>query len=69
MPFAHRPDTRIRWDQDGTGDPILLIMGHAYGAGMWHRTAPELAASYASSGSTTGGPAAAPIPPGPTPPS
>ena len=25
---------------------ILLIMGHAYGADMWHRTAPELAASY-----------------------
>ena len=33
-------------DQSGTGDPILLIMGHAYGADMWHRTAPELAASY-----------------------
>ena len=46
MPFAQRPDARIWWDQDGTGDPILLIMGHAYGADMWHRTAPELAASY-----------------------
>ena len=40
------PDARIWWDQSGTGDPILLIMGHAYGADMWHRTAPELAASY-----------------------
>ena len=46
MPFAERPDARIWWDQSGTGDPILLIMGHAYGADMWHRTAPELAASY-----------------------
>ena len=46
MPFAQRPDARIWWDQDGTGDPILLIMGHAYGADMWYRTAPELAASY-----------------------
>ena len=46
MPFACRPDARIWWDQSGTGDPILLIMGHAYGADMWHRTAPELAASY-----------------------
>jgi len=46
MPFAHRPDARIWWDQSGAGDPILLIMGHAYGAGMWHRTTPELAASY-----------------------
>jgi len=46
MSFADRPDARIWWDQDGTGDPILLIMGHAYGADMWYRTAPELAASY-----------------------
>jgi pimeloyl-ACP methyl ester carboxylesterase len=46
MPFADRPDARIWWDQSGTGDPILLIMGHAYGAGMWHRTIPGLAASY-----------------------
>ncbi len=46
MPLAHRPDARIWWDQRGTGDPVLLIMGHAYGADMWHRTAPELAASY-----------------------
>jgi pimeloyl-ACP methyl ester carboxylesterase len=46
MPFAQRPDARIWWDQSGKGDPVLLIMGHAYGAGMWHRTAPELAASY-----------------------
>jgi len=46
MPLAHRPDARIWWDQSGTGDPILLIMGHAYGSDMWHRTAPELAASY-----------------------
>jgi len=35
MPFADRPDARIWWDQSGTGDPILLIMGHVYGAGMW----------------------------------
>jgi 3-oxoadipate enol-lactonase len=46
MPFAHRPGARIWWDQDGTGEPILLIMGHAYGSDMWHRTVPELAASY-----------------------
>ena len=46
MPFVNRPNARIWWDQSGAGDPILLIMGHAYGADMWHRTAPELAASY-----------------------
>jgi pimeloyl-ACP methyl ester carboxylesterase len=46
MPFADRPGARIRWHQSGTGDPVLLIMGHAYGADMWHRTVPGLAASY-----------------------
>jgi 3-oxoadipate enol-lactonase len=46
MPFAERPGTRIWWDQSGSGDPVLLIMGHAYGAEMWYRTVPELAASY-----------------------
>ena len=46
MPFARRPDARIWWEQSGAGDPVLLIMGHAYGAGMWHRTVPALAASY-----------------------
>jgi len=46
VPFARRPDARIWWDDSGAGDPVLLIMGHAYGAGMWHRTAPDLAASY-----------------------
>ena len=46
VPFARRPDARIWWDQSGTGDPVLLIMGRAYGAGMWHRAVPELAACY-----------------------
>jgi len=46
MPFVQRPDARIWWDQSGTGEPILLIMGHAYGADMWYRTVPELAACY-----------------------
>jgi hypothetical protein len=30
VPFARRPGARIWWDQGGTGDPVLLIMGHAY---------------------------------------
>ncbi len=42
MPFAHRRDAQIWRDQEGTGDPILLIMGHACGPDMWHRAAPEL---------------------------
>ena len=67
MPFADRPGARIWWDQSGTGDPVLLIMGHAYGADMWYRTVPELAASYRVIRFDNRGPAAAPTRPGPTP--
>ena len=67
MPFVKCPDARIWWDQSGTGDPILLIMGHAYGADMWHRTAPELAASYRVIRFDNRGMAAAPTRLGPTP--
>ena len=37
MPLAHRPDAQIWWDQGGTGDPILLLMGHTDGADMCTR--------------------------------
>jgi pimeloyl-ACP methyl ester carboxylesterase len=67
MPFARRPGARIWWDQSGTGDSVLLIMGHAYGAGMWHRTVPELATSYHVLRFDNRGSVAAPIRPGPIP--
>ena len=67
MPFAQRPDAQIWWDQSGTGDPVLLIMGHAYGADMWHRTAPELAASYRVIRFDYRGAGRSSDPPGPTP--
>ena len=65
MPLARRPGARIWWDQSGTGDPVLLIMGHAYGAGMWHRTVPELAASYRVIGFDNRGVGRSSDPPGP----
>jgi pimeloyl-ACP methyl ester carboxylesterase len=65
MPFAHRPGARIWWEQSGAGDPVLLIMGHAYGAGMWHRTVPELAASYRVIGFDNRGVGRSSDPPGP----
>ncbi len=39
MPFADNQGTRIYWDEQGTGAPILLIMGLGYPSAMWHRTA------------------------------
>ena len=46
MPFARRPDARIWWDQSGTGDPILLVMGTLTGlvcgrSRVYHRRHPR----------------------------
>jgi len=46
MPFATNEGTKIYWDEQGTGAPVLLIMGLGYASCMWHRTRPVLSASY-----------------------
>jgi 3-oxoadipate enol-lactonase len=46
MPFVDNRGAKIYWDEQGTGEPILLIMGLGYPSAMWHRTRPALAASY-----------------------
>jgi pimeloyl-ACP methyl ester carboxylesterase len=67
VPFACRPDARIWRDHSGTGGPVLLIVGHAYGAGRWHRTAPGLAASCRVIRSGNRGAGRSSGPPGPCP--
>jgi 3-oxoadipate enol-lactonase len=47
MPYATSTDgTQIYWEESGTGEPLLLIMGLGYSHEMWHRTRPEMAAHY-----------------------
>ena len=46
MPFVNNQGTKIYWDQQGAGEPVLLIMGLGYASCMWHRTRPVLSASY-----------------------
>lgn len=36
MRFLDRGGVRLAWDEQGSGTPILLIMGHRYSAGMWY---------------------------------
>lgn len=36
MPFITSNGTRIHWDEQGQGTPILLIMGHRYSSAMWY---------------------------------
>src|SRR6266852_2746916 len=46
MPFVENHGAKIYWDEQGQGDPILLIMGLSYSSDMWYRTRPVLAAEY-----------------------
>ncbi len=36
MPFITSNGTRIHWEEQGQGTPILLIMGHRYSSAMWY---------------------------------
>src|SRR5579864_2396160 len=46
MAFVENQRARIYWDEQGQGEPVLLIMGLAYPSAMWHRIRPALAARY-----------------------
>ena len=46
MPYAVNQGVRIYWDEQGQGEPVLLIMGLGYTAHMWHRTRPRLAEHF-----------------------
>jgi 3-oxoadipate enol-lactonase len=45
MPFAERDGVRLYWEEAGSGDPVLLIMGLGMNATGWWRTIPVLAAA------------------------
>ncbi len=46
MPYVENDGARIWWEEQGSGEPILLIMGLSFTLDMWHRTAPALAPRY-----------------------
>ena len=46
MPYATSDGSRIYWEESGTGEPLLLIMGLGYSHEMWHRTRPVVSAHY-----------------------
>jgi len=65
MPFADNQGTRIYWDEQGTGAPLLLIMGLGYPSAMWHRMRPALSASYRTIVLDNRGAGQSDVPPGP----
>lgn len=46
MAFVENQGARIYWDEQGNGDPVLLVMGLGVTAHMWHRTRPLLAKQF-----------------------
>lgn len=46
MPYAINRGVKIYWDEQGSGPPVLLIMGLSFTREMWFRMAPGLARQY-----------------------
>jgi pimeloyl-ACP methyl ester carboxylesterase len=46
MPYTTNEGAQIYWEEQGTGEPLLLIMGLGYSLDMWHRTRDVLAQHY-----------------------
>jgi pimeloyl-ACP methyl ester carboxylesterase len=46
MPSVSSASVRIYWEEEGRGDPLLLIMGTGYTLEMWHRVRPLLARTH-----------------------
>jgi 3-oxoadipate enol-lactonase len=46
MSFVENQGATIYWDEQGSGEPLLLIMGLSYPSYMWHRSRPLLARCY-----------------------
>ena len=67
MAFTTNQGTRIYWDEQGHGEPMLLIMGLGYPSAAWYRTRPVLAAKYRTIAFDNRGVGQTDMPPGPYP--
>lgn len=46
MPYVTNRGARIYWEEQGSGPPVLLIMGLSFTLEMWFRVVPHLVNSY-----------------------
>lgn len=46
MAYAHNAGTKLYWEEYGSGDPILMIMGLSFTLDMWFRITPALSKHY-----------------------
>jgi pimeloyl-ACP methyl ester carboxylesterase len=64
VPFVENKDAKIYWDEQGSGEPLLLIMGLSYPSYMWHRSRPVLAQRYRTIALDNRGVGQSDVPPG-----
>src|SRR5580658_5610759 len=64
MPFVENQGAKLYWDEQGSGEPLLLIMGLSYPSCMWHRSRPVLANSYRTIALDNRGVGQSDVPPG-----
>jgi len=65
MAFVDNQGARIYWDEQGQGEPVLLIMGLGYPSAMWYRIRPALSARYRTIALDNRGAGRSDVPPGP----
>jgi pimeloyl-ACP methyl ester carboxylesterase len=46
MPIAENQGAKLYWDEQGEGEPLLLIIGLGSGARLWERIRPQLAEHF-----------------------
>jgi pimeloyl-ACP methyl ester carboxylesterase len=46
MPFVENRGAELYWDEQRSGEPLLLIMGLSYPSYMWHCGRPDLTGRY-----------------------
>jgi 3-oxoadipate enol-lactonase len=46
MSYVENEGTKIYWEEEGQGEPLLLIMGLGSASDMWYRLLPELRSRY-----------------------
>ena len=67
MSFVENQDAKIYWDEQGHGEPLLLIMGLGYPSTLWHRARPALSQRFRTIAFDNRGIGLSDVPPGPYP--
>jgi pimeloyl-ACP methyl ester carboxylesterase len=65
MSFVQNHGAKLYWDEQGRGEPVLLIMGLGYPSSLWHRTRPVLAQQFRTVALDNRGVGLSDAPPGP----